>query len=242
MEAYFRIVTPVYNAEKWIGSCIKSVIAQTDQKWTQIIVVDGATDNTYNEAVLAASGDPRINVIKIDSRKGICNSHRIAHNSHVRNSEDVFVHLDGDDLLLYKESLQYLREVYSKNNVWATYGNYVTKSGKPSVCRLVDLKEGVREQILKNWPFSHIRTFKCFLWDKIYQEELKDSNGLDLTAAVDVAIFAPVLEMCGDKIAYIKNPLYLYNDENPLNEDKCKLQDQVRCAMEIYNKKRKKSL
>lgn len=242
MEGYFRIVTPVYNAEKWIGPCIKSVLSQTDDRWTQIIVVDGATDNTYDEAVLAAGNDPRINIIKMKDRKGICNSHILAHDYHVRNNEDVFVHLDGDDMFLNEHTLQYLRNVYSKNDVWATYGNYVSKSGRESICRQVNINEGIREQILKGWPFSHIRTFKTFLWDKINKQDLKDSFNNDLTAAVDVAIFTPVLEMCGNRIVYIKKPLYFYNDDNPLNEDKCRLQDQVRCALEIYVKTKKARL
>lgn len=238
MEGYFRIITPVYNSEKWIGDCIRSVLSQTDEKWTQIVVVDGSTDNTYEEALLAANGDPRINIISVENRAGICNSHVIAHDYSVRNSEDVFVHLDGDDSFLNNQTLEYIRKVYSQNNVWATYGNYTTHSGKSSVCRSVDITEGVREQILKGWPFSHLRTFKTFLWDKVNKQDLKDKDNNNLTAAVDVAIFTPILEMCGNRIAYIKKPLYKYNDGNPLNEDKCRLQDQVRCALEIYGKKR----
>ena len=48
MEGHFRIVTTVRNAEHWIAKCIKSVLDQTDDRWTQIIVVDGAEDDTYN--------------------------------------------------------------------------------------------------------------------------------------------------------------------------------------------------
>lgn len=237
MEIYFRIVTPVYNAENWIGSCIKSVLSQTDDKWTQIIIVDGATDNTYNEAVLAANNDPRIKIIKSDLRKGAYSSHRLAHSLHERNEQDVFVHLDGDDYLLNDKVFSLLRGVYEKHKVWATYGNYVTSSGKKSTCRPVDLEEGIRHQILKNWPFSHLRTFKCFLWEKLKNDAFLDSSGKELTSAVDVAIFAPILEMCGNRIAFIKTPLYFYNDTTGINDHSVMLNEQVRSALEIYKKK-----
>jgi glycosyltransferase involved in cell wall biosynthesis len=237
MEGYFRIVTPVYNAEKWIGPCIKSVLSQTDDRWTQIIVVDGATDNTYYEAVLAANNDSRIKIIKTDYRKGTYSSHKLAHDLHEKNEQDVFVHLDGDDRFLNNNVLSFLRNIYEKNKVWATYGNYITSSGNKSICRSVNLSEGIRSQILKNWPFSHLRTFKCFLWEKLKNDAFLDSSGKELTSAVDVAIFAPILEMCGNRIAFIKTPLYFYNDTTGINDHSIMLNEQVRSALEIYKKK-----
>ena len=173
MEGYFRIITTVYNAENYIEQCIKSVLSQTDNKWTQIIVIDGATDKTYERALKAAKGDDRIKIINKAKNEGICHSHILAHDASIRNEGDVFVHLDGDDALLYKESLEYIRSVYTKlPHLWATYGSYTTKSGKPCNARPVNLKEGIRLQIRKNWPFSHPRTFRAFLWDKITEDDL----------------------------------------------------------------------
>ena len=243
MEGHFRIVTTVYNAENYIEDCIKSVLAQTDEKWTQVIVIDGATDATAEKAHLAASGDPRITIIEKPERKGICDSHKLAHNSSPREEGDVFLHLDGDDHLLYQESLEYIRDVYTKNShIWATYGSYMSKSGKPCVAREVNIRKGIRYQIKVGWPFTHPRTFKAFLWDKLTEDDLRDSEGNDYTSAVDVAIMAPILEMCGNRIAYIKNSLYFYNDDTDLNEHKVSLDDQVRCALDILAKEKLKPL
>jgi glycosyltransferase involved in cell wall biosynthesis len=237
MEGHFRIVTTVYNAEDYIEDCIKSVLGQTDERWTQVVIVDGATDATAERAELAASGDPRITIVKKPERKGICDSHKMAHNMSPREEGDVFIHLDGDDFLLYRESLEYIRDVYTKNlNIWATYGSYIAKSGASCISRPVDLTEGIREQIKKGWPFSHPRTFRAFLWDKIKEDYLRDSEGNDYTSAVDVAIMSPILEMCGNRIAFIKNPLYFYNDKNELNEHKVSIRDQARCALDVLSK------
>lgn len=242
MEGYFRIVTPVYNAEEYIVNCIKSLQAQTDEKWTQIIVDDCSTDNTYEAACKAAEGDDRITVLRNEERMGHNYNHQLIHNQHERGEDDVFVHVDGDDWLLYKESLEHVRNVYTQYDVWATYGSYVSRTGRPCVCREVDLREGVRQQILKGWPFSALRTFKAFLWEHVTESDLTDQDGNLLTAAVDCAIMCPVLERCGSRIAYIKNPLYFYNDDTGHNTHQVRLQDQVRCAREVAAKPAKEPL
>jgi len=239
MEGCFRVVTPVYNAEDYIGDCIKSLLEQTDKNWTQIIVDDCSSDDTLKRAKEAAGDDPRITILSNQTRMGHCFNHIEIHNMHTKEEGDVFVHVDGDDRLLNKDALKHVRSVYFNNDVWSTYGNYTSKTGNPSNCREVNLEEGIRNQILKKWPFSHLRTFKVFLWDYVEESDLQDSEGNPLTAAIDAAIMCPVLEKCGSRIAFIKDPLYFYNDDTGNNMHHVRLQEQVRCAYEVVAKSAK---
>jgi glycosyltransferase involved in cell wall biosynthesis len=64
------IITPTFNHERFIGSCIDSVLAQTYTNWEMIVIDDGSTDGTWGEVMKRASGDSRIRPMRQDN-KGI---------------------------------------------------------------------------------------------------------------------------------------------------------------------------
>lgn len=237
MENTFRIVTPVYNAEYWIGKCIQSVREQQYKNFTHIIVDDCSSDRTLEEIKKNTLGDNRFQVLSKKSRQGAMHSHiqGISVGCSDANAEDIIVHLDGDDWLAHDNVLGYLNEQYNNSECWVTYGNFERTDGEPSTCRMYDLSFGFRKEILRNWPFSHLRSFKKFLWDRINYSSFLDSNKSLLSCACDVAIMCPVLEMAHDKVKFIEDILYIYNRATPLNDDKVDLSDQVRCALEVLN-------
>lgn len=63
MGALVSIIVPAYNAEKYIGVTIESVLAQTYTNWEMIIINDGAKDNTEG-AVQPYLKDERIQHIR----------------------------------------------------------------------------------------------------------------------------------------------------------------------------------
>ena len=61
------IVTPVYNAEKYLEETVKSVQAQTYENWELFLIDDGSKDDSLKIAKKLAKSDKRINVISIDN-------------------------------------------------------------------------------------------------------------------------------------------------------------------------------
>ena len=61
------IVTPVYNAEKYLEETVKSVQAQTYENWELFLIDDGSKDDSLKIARKLAKSDKRINVISIDN-------------------------------------------------------------------------------------------------------------------------------------------------------------------------------
>lgn len=88
------VITPAYNAEKYIAETIESVQKQTFSDWEMIIVDDCSTDNTVNIAKSYAENDPRINVIIQQANGGVAAARNKALS--VANSEFV-AFLDSDD-------------------------------------------------------------------------------------------------------------------------------------------------
>ncbi len=64
------ILTPVYNAARYLPETLASVRAQTFPDWEHLLVDDGSTDNSRDIAEEAARGDARIRVLRTSCNSG----------------------------------------------------------------------------------------------------------------------------------------------------------------------------
>jgi hypothetical protein len=66
---------------------------------------------------------------------------------------------------------------------------------------------------------------------------MKDKNGDWYTITYDVAMFLPMLEMAGfEHVKHNTKPLYVYNRDNPISDDKVNQQKQWDVHEEILQK------
>jgi glycosyltransferase involved in cell wall biosynthesis len=82
-----------YEAEATVARAVRSVIAQTRDDWELIVVDDGSTDSTFDRALDAAAGDPRVVVIREENR-GAAGARNVAA-EHARG--ELLCMLDSDD-------------------------------------------------------------------------------------------------------------------------------------------------
>ncbi len=62
-DPLLSIITPVYNVESYIDTCVSSIIGQSFEDWELILIDDGSTDASGNLCDKYAAKDARIRVI-----------------------------------------------------------------------------------------------------------------------------------------------------------------------------------
>ena len=237
----FKVITPFYNAEQWIGKCIDSLKSQYYKNFECYLVDDISDDNSYEIAKKAIQGDKRFKITKNKHKSyALANIVQEIENSKC-GEEDVVIILDGDDWLASSYSLDTLASTYNEENCLMTYGSYVYS---PSGARGVEPSQYPEQVVEENnyrqdtWRASHLRSFKYKLWKNLKKQDLKDEDGFYYKMAYDQAIMLPLLEMAGDRAKYVKETLHVYNKNNPLNVDKIKALEQADTAKKIRNKKK----
>jgi glycosyltransferase involved in cell wall biosynthesis len=219
----FHIITPFKGKSKFLDQCIRSVKMQTLPSIHHVII---DTDN-----------------------KGACRNHFEALQKINPEKNNIVVHLDGDDVLISDNVLEILSEAYQDDNIWATYGSFVSKNGsgcQSSVRDWISYGSSFREfwRDRGGWPWSHLRTFRAHLIPHVKEEDMKDSSGNWFSSAGDVAVFLPILELSSkQRVKYISEDLVYYRiHDNNDHADQFKLREQFRCSQEILNKKEYKKL
>lgn len=89
------VITPAYNASRYLAESVASVQGQTFSDWEMVIVDDCSKDNTYELACSLAENDKRIIVIKHEKNSGAAAARNTALDV---ATGDFIAFLDSDDL------------------------------------------------------------------------------------------------------------------------------------------------
>ena len=240
----FIIFSAGYNCGKYIYNNIKSVDNQTYKNYIHIVIDDASTDNTFDTAMLNM-GNRRFVFRNKENQKWIYNAIKYL-DSFIENEEDIIITLDLDDWLSNNNVLEIINNTYEQKKCWMTYSLFVyTSNGAiSSWIRPYTEFDYMGRNYRKNlWSFTHLRSFKAFLWDNLNKDDLKDQYGNYFKSCYDRAIFYPMLEMSSpSKIEFINQVLYVYNDLNPLQVEKINRNKQEQIKDYIDNKPKYKRL
>ena len=96
MQPLVSVIMPTYNAEKYIGDAIESILNQTYKNIEVIIVDDASTDETGNICDVFASKDDRITCVHHSQNAKLWSTR----NTGLENANGEYVvFVDGDDWL-----------------------------------------------------------------------------------------------------------------------------------------------
>ena len=247
---HFTIVIPAYNCAPWIEKNLLSALKQRYDNFNIIYIDDSSNDKTsdiVNEIMKSEDKDNKITLIKNDNNKKAL--YNIDKAIDLAPEDSIIVLLDGDDWFPNFDVLSELDEIYT-DDIWITAGSYMESSTGRVIESLKSDSSAWQDNIRRHHGsigtpniFSHLRTFRKRLFEKIEKEDLKDHDGKHYQCTFDRALMYPMLEMAGPQRYHsVEKIMYIYNRHNPLSVDRVQREDQLRIEQQIRNKPQYKKL
>lgn len=203
------IIIPIYNAEKYIGRCLESVLAQTHEKLEILIVDDGSSDNSLEICRDYAEKDSRIKVLHKENG-GVSSARNLGLKS---CSGEYIGFIDSDDYI-EKTMYEELLDVAIQNNTGISMCGYYRIIGENKSIQgsYDDVKTISNVQLMND-----IYNYKCMgvLWNKLFKRNVfYSSHGTiffneQLHFCEDVLMLTTVTKN-SENIAVCNKPLYNY--------------------------------
>ncbi|GAA0483979.1 glycosyltransferase family 2 protein [Alkalibacterium sp. m-11] len=114
------IITPVYNAEKYLGETISSVLAQTYKNFEYILVDDCSTDASAKIINNFALKDNRVKYVKLERNSGAA----VARNTGLEKAQGAFIAFIDSDDKWYNSKLEKQVKFMTKNTLGFTYTKF----------------------------------------------------------------------------------------------------------------------
>ena len=220
-KPFFSIITPVYNASKYLEECIESVLAQDYKDWELILIDDGSTDESGAIIDKYASEDERI--IPIHQKNAGAFLARIAGIN--KATGEYYVGLDADDLLT-KDCLQVIYDAIDFSGCdLISYGRATLRDSDDMAKTSKALFGGLADKSTPLLPPGNKYTGEEFLyqvvanrcpspWDKAIRMECvkrADYSEAPADACISLDSLTIIPALCEVKTVYvISDSLYLY--------------------------------
>lgn len=134
MNDLISVIVPVYNVEKYVEKCLKSIMNQTYKNLEIIVINDGTLDNSLAICEKLAQKDSRIKVLS-KKNGGLAS----ARNYGLKHANGKYVGFVDSDDYIEPDMYQYLHELLISNNSQVAICNHnIVKNGKITTSFLDD--------------------------------------------------------------------------------------------------------
>lgn len=205
-DKIISVIVPIYNSEKYLDRCIKSIINQNYNNLEIILIDDCSTDNSLSICEKYKANDSRIKIIKNKRNYGVSKCRNLGLKS---SNGDYIAFVDSDDFIeknmydsmlniLQKYDLDFIQCGALINNIYPRKNN----------CN-IDWFTGT-ESILDIF-LSYPNFISATVWDKLYSRSIINNLYFDekLTKHEDNKFVFEILKRC-EKIAIIDDIFYHY--------------------------------
>lgn len=210
------VIIPVYNVEKYLKSCLESVIIQ-EQNYIEIICVDDAsTDSSYDILCEYQRRDSRIQVYRLPSNMGL---------AHVRNygceraKGKYILFLDSDDRLS-NTAISHLMKIVSKKEYDMVFFGYKSVYESLEIKKMLGTKYPGRINSYEGeWNGSDLfcelyskGELSLNVWAQMYRRSFLENNEIKFVDGIlheDIP-YTTVSVLSADKVYYTNEICYFW--------------------------------
>ena len=160
------VIVPAFNAEKYIDTCIKSIILQTFKDFELLIINDGSTDSTGVKCDRYANYDTRVRVFH-QKNGGVTSARRLG----VQNALGDFVTFVDSDDELNSNALEVLLGSVTNDDIDIVVSDLLNEE-------LITGNEYVR-RILRGELYNRV-------WGNLYKRELLTEWVMDIPRKINI--------------------------------------------------------
>ncbi|MEE1101372.1 MAG: glycosyltransferase [Agathobacter sp.] len=207
MNDLITVMIPAYNAQKYIGRCIESLIEQTYKDIEILIVNDGSKDSTKSICEEYSKKDERVRLVNQEN-----GGEGAARNTGLIEARGKYLtFVDADD---------YVKDDFIER----LYTNLVKNDARLAICGFTELREdtvlnetsgeiSIMNQETGMEMLLREDSFKGYVWNKIFDLDIIRQNKLSFD--VSLAVWTDVLFVFQymrhiDKIVFDPTPEYYY--------------------------------
>lgn len=207
MEIKISVIVPVYNTEKYLQRCLKSIIEQNLEEIEIIIINDKSTDNSLKIIIEYMKLDSRIILINKEKNEGLSN----ARNNGIEIARGKYiVHIDSDDWI----EQNYFKDLYETamiNHADIIISDYFKDFDDGRIFYKIDQNKNKKIEKIQAIENIFIKNYPC-IWSKLIKRELYIKNNIihpsGISLGEDLAV-VPKLFYYSDKIIKL-NKAYLH--------------------------------
>ncbi len=206
---YVSVIIPVYNAEKFLDRCLKSVFSQSMNEYEVIIVNDGSTDYSYEIIQNYKQKFPQKTKIISQKNMGIAKSRNLA----ISIAQGKYISfIDADDYIdfrflevLYNEAVENDADISCCN-----YYKYNEKKNK-KYKHILSMPQGCYSRTKALKTLISDNRLQYYVWNKLFKRSFLLKNDIKFSnICFEDVEFSVKSFYFANKVAVSKKALYYY--------------------------------
>ena len=216
------IIIAVYNVDKYLDRCLRSVTLQKGNDIEIIIVNDGSTDESLNICKKYQKKDKRIKIIS-QKNAGLSNARNVGFQ---HSTGEYIWHIDGDDYI-DDDSIDVLRKYINQYDI-IVFRYY--KIVQESIVKVVEKTKF--DNIIDKYVLTN-----PVVWNKVIKRSLLENNSFPNGCTKNDIYVIPTLITKTNSIIFIDDYLYYYVIRNTSISftKKINMDDCVFCLEHVYD-------